>query len=76
MANLDRKTRAIDQLTEDFTRKIERQWVLDMLRDKHGLSLFAIAGKSPEEVRKRQAAYEADLAKLKEKWEEEDGKSS
>lgn len=72
MANLERKTSSVDALVEDFTKKMDRQWVLDMLRDRHGLSLHHVQGQGPEEVRKRQRAYEAELAVLKTKWAKED----
>lgn len=67
-----RQERSLEQLTQDFTRKMDRQWVLEMLRDKHGLSFFEISGRPPEEVRRRQAAYKVDLAFLREKWARED----
>lgn len=72
----DRRPRYYDQLIEDFCRKIDRQWVLDMLRDRHGLSLHAVQGVQPDVVRRRQAAYEAELAVLREKWALEDGINS
>lgn len=72
MANLDRRPEQFDELVQDFTRKMDRQWVLDMLRDKHGLSLHEAAGRDPAEIQRRQAVYEDDLAELKKKWEAED----
>lgn len=50
----------------------QRQWALDLLREKHRLSLFEVYGDAPEKVQIRQGNYEKDLKGLKEKWAKED----
>lgn len=72
MDAIERRPKYYDALIEDFTKKIDRQWILGMLRDQHGLSLHAAQSLNPEEIRRRQAAYETDLEILMQKWAKED----
>lgn len=49
-----------------------RQYALELLRERHQLSIFECIGTRPEVVRARQEAYERDRERLEKQWAEED----
>lgn len=49
-----------------------RVWVLDLLREKHRLSIFDCIGAPADEIERRRVAYRADLDKLEKEWALED----
>ena len=52
--------------------KMDRMLVLDLLRDKHRLSIFDCMGVGQNEIERRRVAYRADLDKLEKQWAAED----
>jgi len=49
-----------------------RQYALDLLRDKHQLSIWDCVGARPEEVERRRKAYLVERERLEKQWAEED----
>jgi hypothetical protein len=66
------KSKAWDILQDSVTRFWTRQEILNLLRERHRLTVWECMNERPEVVRERQAAYDADLEKFKAKWKEED----
>lgn len=66
------RSRAWDILQDSVTRFWTRQEILNLLRERHQLTLFECHNVAPAIVQARQRAYDADFDKFKQKWKEED----
>lgn len=66
------RTKAYDKWIRDLHNMSDRQFVLDLLREKYQLTLLDVARTDPEIVRERQKRYDEHLARLNAIWKEED----